>query len=889
VPATPLPPTTASVPAPPHPRDPDGPPPPPSAARRSGDRGARATAATWVAATGALLLLAAAGTFLAVAWDTMSLTARIAVVGAATGAAILGGHRLRGPLPAVGAVVFHLGALLVPIDVLGLTLQLEVAAGGRWLATGVVAVVAWSALAVAGRSRVLGWCAVAAVPVAATGVGLVSAVPPALVVVVAGAVLLAAAPAPLRVAGPSLASAAVVLPLVAAATAALVPGGGPAWLATDLAVAGWATRWDLTVLIGCSAVAILVAGATRQRSAVLAAQVPLAAVLTVVLVLVEERTPELASLLALPVLALIIELAAVASVRDRFWVRITRPVAGATELVGLLLLPWVAWVLSVPQPAGAAGVAEWALAAAVVAVAWMGAAARRWVAVGGRRDLVVATVGLAGFHLAAAIEVAVPGSPFVPWSLVLLASASLGWIPGLRALVAAPGDDLDRPGSGEIAGGWPAAIGLAVTAVLLTLVTGWSSSQLPWLALGCLVVLLVHIRAVAAAERGDASAGLAVLLPAAVAFVLSVANAPAMLALPDAVHAVLIVGALLGVATATDRVAPAADLVRVVAAAAALTLPTLTWSQVGTDPDQALVLDLFRPAREALVVALLATGWLVVDAIRRDRPRVAAIAAPVVVRAALTVALLAGLSLPAAGVMLLVLGTAALVVVALVPAASAGARWRIPAGVLAAVTTLPGWLLLGQADHLRAWTLVAYGAAAIGVGVLRRRPILAHAGGVVATLGTWWLFSLGGVVGTDLWVLPVAAQLWVAGVLARRRGTSSWIADVPPLLLVVVPALAERLAGGPGWHTVLAGGVAVAAVAGGGIRRLGGPLVVGTLALVAVVLVETLAFVASVPTWAWLAVGGAVLLGVAVLIERTGTSPVATAKRLVEVIDERFD
>jgi hypothetical protein len=167
-------PLPASVPGPPPPprRRPDGPPPPPPAALRRDDRGARATAATWVAATGALLLLAAAGTFLAVAWDTMGLAARVAVVAAATGTAILGGHRLRGPLPAVGAVVFHLGALLVPVDVLGLALQLDVSAGGRWLVTGASAVVTFAVLAAAGRSHVLAWGAVAAVPVAATGIGL---------------------------------------------------------------------------------------------------------------------------------------------------------------------------------------------------------------------------------------------------------------------------------------------------------------------------------------------------------------------------------------------------------------------------------------------------------------------------------------------------------------------------------------------------------------------------------------------------------------------------------------------------------------------------------------------------------------------------------------------
>jgi hypothetical protein len=888
VPATPLPPTTTTVPAPPPPHDADGPPPPPPAARRAGDRGARATAATWVAATGALLLLAAAGTFLAVAWDTMSLTARIAVVGAATGAAILGGHRLRRPLPAVGAVVFHLGALLVPVDVLGLTLQLEVTAGGQWLATGTVAVVAWSVLAVAGRSRVLGWCAVGAVPVAATGVGLVSAVPPALVVVLAGAALLAFAPEPLRPAGPSLAIGALVLPLVAAATVAVVPSGGAGWLQADLAAAGWATRWELTLLTGCLAIAVLVVGATRQRSSILAAQAPIAAALTVLLVLVDDRTPDLAALLALPVLALVVELAAVATVRDRFWGRITRTAAGAVELSGLLVLPWLAWVLLAPQPSGAAGVGEWALATAVVGVAWMGAAGRRWSADGARRDGVVVTVALAGLHLATAIEVASPGSALVPWALVVLGVVSTGWIPGLLPFGSPRGEARDRTAPVEVAGGWPAAIGVAVTMAFLALVTGWSSSQLPWLALGGLAVLFLHVRAAADAERGDASASLALLLPASIAIILAAANAPALTSLPSGLHAVLVVGALLALATAADRIAPAADLVRVVAVMAALWLPEVAWTEVGADPDQTLVLDLLGPTREAVAVTLLASAWLVLDAVRRARPRIAALAAPVLVRGVVAAGLLAGLPLPIAGMMLLVTGAAALAVLGLM-GSSAAAPWRFPAGVLAAATILPGWLLLGSDERLRAWTLVVYGATAIAAGVLRRRPVVGHVGGVVTTLGVWWLFSLEGVVGTDLWVLPVAAQLWVAGVAARRGGTSSWIADVPPLLLVVVPALAERLAGGPGWHAVLAGGVAVVAVAGGGARRLGGPLVVGTIALVAVVLVETFAFVASVPTWAWLAVGGAVLLGVAVFIERTGASPVTTAKRLVEVIDERFD
>jgi hypothetical protein len=189
-------------------------------------------------------------------------------------------------------------------------------------------------------------------------------------------------------------------------------------------------------------------------------------------------------------------------------------------------------------------------------------------------------------------------------------------------------------------------------------------------------------------------------------------------------------------------------------------------------------------------------------------------------------------------------------------------RWRFPAVVFASVAALPGWLLLGDAAELRAWTTVAAGAAVVAVGVRSRQLVVAHLGGVVMVLGTWWLLSLAEVAATDLWVLAGRAPaVDRRGVTRRARGTSSWLVDVPPLLLVAVPALAERLAGGPGWHTLLAGGLAVVAVAAGGARRLGGPLIVGSLLVAAVVLVETLAIVASVPTWAWLALGGALLLG----------------------------
>lgn len=51
---------------------------------------------------------------------------------------------------------------------------------------------------------------------------------------------------------------------------------------------------------------------------------------------------------------------------------------------------------------------------------------------------------------------------------------------------------------------------------------------------------------------------------------------------------------------------------------------------------------------------------------------------------------------------------------------------------------------------------------------------------------------------------------------------------------------------------------------------------------------ESLTTLAGVPTWAWLAAGGATLLCAGVALERSATSPVEAGRRLVDVVDDRF-
>src|SRR4029079_16666475 len=84
----------------------------------------RRTAATWVAATGAFLLIAAAGVFVSVRWDDIPDAAKLGVLFAFTGSALFGALTLRRTLPATGDVLVHLGAFLLAVDVAASSVRL---------------------------------------------------------------------------------------------------------------------------------------------------------------------------------------------------------------------------------------------------------------------------------------------------------------------------------------------------------------------------------------------------------------------------------------------------------------------------------------------------------------------------------------------------------------------------------------------------------------------------------------------------------------------------------------------------------------------------------------------------------------------------------------------
>ena len=818
----------------------------------------RSKAATWVAGTGALLLLSAAATFLAVSWNLLGLPARVAIVAGLTGSALLGGHRLRRRLPAVGAVVYHLGALLVPVDVLGLGLQLELSSAAIWTSVGATAVVALPVLAVAGRSRTLAWGGVAGVPVLATGVGLwavgtgpVSALlVPSLVVAAAG-LLLALRPrrdagdarpdldesADLRqIAGlrqiadraaPTLAVASVFGSLLVSLA---VAAGRVSGLPLTPAVAGWAPdSWLPAVATTVVAVVALAVSAARLRSSLIATSIPLTVTAGALLAVLPPGTSR-ATLLLVPAGAfLLVQAAALLAVRQSEWSAPLGRGAAAVEIAALLLVgpPSVVAALAGSELIGV--VPEYAGMFALVGAAWVLGAGRRWLSIrmldtaSAIRPMVPALAALVSLHLAATLATA--GAPRVAGGLVLAGAACV-----LLALLPRAID--------------AAAISAGAAVLLLLLATAATARGV-----SAYVVAVAAAAATGLAARwlrADGDQGLAPVLLGSGALLAAVG---ALITGPQVggrlVGTAVAAGSLLLLAALSDDQPVAADLLRGTAV-------------IGTAVLHGLATDAWWLALGVLV-------WLLADVARLRRPRLAAVAAFPLVQTVATGGLAMNLDAEVVGAILLGIGVLAGCAAVLVPRSwlSAPLTLSLLAGPL-------GWLQVAEHPELRAALTIVVGLSIAALAAWRGRVLVAHLGGVVALFATWHLLALLQVQALDVWVLPVALYLWAAGLPARRGGTSSWLIDVPPLLLVAIPALAERLAGGPGGHSLLVGGLALLAVAGGGLLRLGGPLVVGAVLLVTVVLIEVLLVVAGVPTWAWLALGGVVLLGTAALIERSG-------------------
>lgn len=133
----------------------------------------------WVTATGAFLLVVAATVFVAVRWDQLPEAIKLAVLGALSGSALLAGRRLRRRLPATGAVLYHLGAFLLPVVAAAAAIRFEPTWGQLLLVEGLTGAVVFTVLERVERSVVLRTAAALSVVIAALGLGEAAGVAPA--------------------------------------------------------------------------------------------------------------------------------------------------------------------------------------------------------------------------------------------------------------------------------------------------------------------------------------------------------------------------------------------------------------------------------------------------------------------------------------------------------------------------------------------------------------------------------------------------------------------------------------------------------------------------------------------------------------------------------------
>ncbi|MFC6014730.1 SCO7613 C-terminal domain-containing membrane protein, partial [Plantactinospora solaniradicis] len=184
-------------------------------------------------------------------------------------------------------------------------------------------------------------------------------------------------------------------------------------------------------------------------------------------------------------------------------------------------------------------------------------------------------------------------------------------------------------------------------------------------------------------------------------------------------------------------------------------------------------------------------------------------------------------------------------------------------------------LTIGEVRHAAA--VCTLWGVALGLRALRpaesaaRRWAHAAAAGGAELVATWLLLSAARVALVEAYTLPAAVLGLLAGWLALRAwpDRSSWLAYGPGLGAALLPSLVSVLvAGDQPWRRLLLGGGALLAVLAGAQWRRQAPVLLGGGVLAALALREMVDVWDRLPRWIFLAVGGFVLIGLAMTYER---------------------
>jgi Predicted membrane protein (DUF2157) len=835
------------------------PPPPradqPDAAPDPAPRDPSRTGPVWVAGVGAFLIVAAAAVFVASQWDHIPDAAKLAAIGLLTGAFLVAGRALKALLPATAGAMFHLGAFLIPVDVGAVAVHLELDWPWFLLVEGAACTVSFAVLQGIEGSALLRWTAAGSAVLLAGGVSTVTfsggtQVPAPGIIALAAVVALVLGH---RGLSRGWAIAAGLAPLVAIAEAAH-PLGHDAFAALGLSIgtSGW-----IPAVTGLLAGGVLIALAHRRRDTtdyvlgLVAMGIGASAGWTGF-----EPTTS-ATALGLAATFLGVELIALGLRRDPFW---RGPLAvtavGAELLAGVGMLLGLAVVIEIHDGVRLSAGATTAGALALLSLGWYLADLRRqeeggspmgWLLVFGggwlpSTPLIAATAASAAYlaegPAGAAVTMTILAAAFV--IVGRPAGRTIG--PVLAAVAPLLALSADAP-SLAAAAALAAVLITAGTAVLISRVT--RPDVMPD---GSWILTLVTIGA--AAECG-----------------ISVGEA----ANPALALAAFVVATWIGafVIDLCERHPLMADAGLIVRGASLLSL-------VGASA--------LRSADTATIAAIVG-ALFVLDGVRRDEPRLGWGLAPSLPIAVVATSLALGLTPADAGLALTVAGVVMAGAMVLAPR-----RWELALAGVAGIATGLGLILSALDPSVLAHSVVLAGVLAIGLGALRREISVWLSGAVLTTLGIWLELSQSSVAVSDAYLAPVAAVLIAAGLAARhaRRDVTSWVAYGPAVALLGGSALLERATSGSPWHALVAGAVGVIAVAVGGWRRLAAPLLLGTALVIGVVGFESIDLTRGVPSWAWLALGGSLLLATGIVMERREVGPLETGRRMVDVIHERF-
>ena len=205
------------------------------------------------------------------------------------------------------------------------------------------------------------------------------------------------------------------------------------------------------------------------------------------------------------------------------------------------------------------------------------------------------------------------------------------------------------------------------------------------------------------------------------------------------------------------------------------------------------------------------------------------------------------------------------------PAEAVAVQAAAHAGAVAALL-----LAVGSARYAAAvctlWG-VAVGVRALRPGepVDRRRTLVVVA--ATLELGGWWLLIGAERVSLmEAYTLPAAVVALLGGWLALRSRPelTSWVAYGPALAAALLPTLASVLIGGDGHllRRLLLGAGALGVVVLGSFARQQAPVLMGGGVLLLVALHELVLVWELVPRWIPLALGGLLLVGLAMTLER---------------------